>query len=158
MICYPTRGYFKFFTGPRGSYGRGAVIVKVTTEGGVVGWGQSVPSPKWSYETLETTAIVLRDYLGPVLIGHNPLDIDGAHKVMDGALGPGFSTGMPIARAGLDIALHDLAGKLMGQSLSQMWNRPQGGPLTLSWTVNARTLDEAEVIELMKKTKNSKKG
>jgi L-alanine-DL-glutamate epimerase-like enolase superfamily enzyme len=143
---YPTRGYFKFFTGPRGSYGRGAVIVKVTTEDGVVGWGQSVPSPRWSYETLETTAIVLQDYLGPVLIGHDPLDIGGAHKVMDGALGPGFSTGMPIARAGLDIALHDLAGKITGQSLSQMWNRPRGGPLTLSWTVNARTLDEADAI------------
>jgi L-alanine-DL-glutamate epimerase-like enolase superfamily enzyme len=145
-VRYPTRGYFKFFTGPRGSYGRGAVIVKVTANGGVVGWGQSVPSPKWSYETLETTEIVLQDYLGPVLIGRNPLDIDGAHKAMDGALGPGFSTGMPIARSGLDIALHDLAGKLMGRSLSQMWNRPRGGPLTLSWTVNARTLDEADAI------------
>jgi L-alanine-DL-glutamate epimerase-like enolase superfamily enzyme len=53
---------------------------------------------------------------------------------------------MPIARSGLDIALHDLAGKIKGQSLSQMWNRPRGGPVTLSWTVNARTLDEAETV------------
>jgi len=65
---------------------------------------------------------------------------------MDRALAPGFSTAMPIARSGLDIALHDLVGKLKGQSLSQMWNRPRGRPLTLSWTVNARTLDEAEAI------------
>jgi L-alanine-DL-glutamate epimerase-like enolase superfamily enzyme len=65
---------------------------------------------------------------------------------MDLALAPGFSTAMPIARSGLDIALHDLTGKLKGQSLSQMWNRPRGGPLTLSWTVNARTLDEAEEV------------
>ncbi len=145
-VRYPTKGYFKFFTGPRGTYGRGAVIVKITTNGGAIGWGQSIPSPMWSYETLETVTIVLRDYLGPVLIGHDPLDIDGAHKAMDRALAPGFSTAMPIARSGLDIALHDLAGKLRGQSLSQMWNRPKGGPLTLSWTVNARTLNEAEVI------------
>jgi L-alanine-DL-glutamate epimerase-like enolase superfamily enzyme len=27
-----------------------------------------------------------------------------------------------------------------------MWRRPEGGPLTLSWTVNARTLDEAEEV------------
>jgi len=145
-VRYPTKGYFKFFIGPRGTYGRGAVIVKITADGGAIGWGQSIPSPMWSYETLETVTIVLRDYLGPALIGRNPLDIDGAHRAMDRALAPGFSTAMPIARSGLDIALHDLAGKLRGQSLSQMWNRPRGGPLTLSWTVNARTLNEAEAI------------
>ena len=145
-VRYPTKGYFKFFIGPGGKYGRGAVIVKITADNGVIGWGQSIPSPMWSYETLETAKSVLRDYLGPALIGRNPLDIDGAHKAMDLALAPGFSTAMPIARSGLDIALHDLAGKLKGRSLSQMWNRPRGGPLTLSWTVNARTLNEAEEV------------
>ena len=145
-VRYPTRGYFKFFTGPRGTYGRSAVIVKITADGGAIGWGQSIPSPMWSYETLETVTIVLRDYLGPALIGRNALDIDGAHRAMDHALAPGFSTAMPIARSGLDMALHDLVGKLKGQSLSQMWHRPRGGPVKLSWTVNARTLDEAEVV------------
>ena len=145
-VRYPTKGYFKFFIGPRGTYGRGAVIVKIIADNGRFGWGQSIPSPLWSYETLETTTIVLQDYLGPVLIGRDPLDIDGAHKAMDGALAPGFSTAMPIARSGLDMALHDLAGRLKGQSLSQMWDRPRGGPLTLSWTVNARTLEEAEAV------------
>jgi L-alanine-DL-glutamate epimerase-like enolase superfamily enzyme len=145
-VRYPTKGYFKFFTGPRGAYGRGAVLVKIITDNGHAGWGQSIPSPLWSYETPETATVVLRDYLGPALIGRDPLDIDGAHKAMDGALAPGFSTAMPIARSGLDMALHDLAGKLKGQSLSQMWRRPRGGPVKLSWTVNVRTLDEAEAV------------
>jgi L-alanine-DL-glutamate epimerase-like enolase superfamily enzyme len=145
-VRYPTKGYFKFFTGPRGTYGRGAVFVKITADDGAIGWGQSIPSPLWSYETLETATIVLRDYLGPALIGRNPSDIDGAHGAMDRALAPGFSTAMPIARCGLDMALHDLVGKLKGQSLSQMWHRPRGGPVKLSWTVNARTLDEAEAV------------
>ena len=145
-VRYPTKGYFKFFVGPRGTYGRGAVIVKMIADNGKVGWGQSIPSPLWSYETLETATIAMQDYLSPVLIGRDPLDIDGAHTAMDGALAPGFSTAMPIARSGLDMALHDLAGKLQGQSLSQMWDRPRGGPLTLSWTVNARTLEEAEAV------------
>jgi L-alanine-DL-glutamate epimerase-like enolase superfamily enzyme len=145
-VRYPTKGYFKFFVGPDKKYGRGAVIVKITASEGTVGWGQSVPSPMWSYETLETAKVVLRDYLAPALIGHEPLDIDGAHKALDLALAPGFSTAMPIARSGLDMALHDLAGKLEDRSLSQMWQRPRGGPLKLSWTVNARTLDEAEKV------------
>jgi len=144
-VRYPTKGYFKFFVGPGGSYGRGAVIVRITA-GGAVGWGQSIPSPMWSYETLETCAIAMRDYLCPVLKGLNPLDISGAHEAMDRALAPGFSTAMPIARSGLDMALHDLAGRLRNQSLSQMWNRPRGRQLKLSWTVNARTLDEAEKV------------
>ena len=145
-VRYPTEGYFKFFTGPGGAYGRAAVVVKVITDDDAVGWGQSIPSPLWSYETLETVTSVLRDYLGPALIGRNPLDIGGAHRALDRALAPGFSTAMPIARAGLDAALHDLAGRMQNQSLSQMWNRPSGKSVDLSWTVNARTLDEAEAI------------
>jgi L-alanine-DL-glutamate epimerase-like enolase superfamily enzyme len=53
---------------------------------------------------------------------------------------------MPITRAGIDIALHDLTGKLLGKSLAEMWGLPKGGPITLSWTVNARTLDEVDSI------------
>lgn len=142
---YPTVGFFKFFEEPGGVYGRAAVSVKITADNGVVGWGQSVPVARWSYETLDTTTTVLRDYLAPTLIGLDPLDIPAAHKAMDGALAPAFTMGMPLARAGLDLALHDLAGRLTGRSLAQMWGRPRGGPLRLSWTVNARSLDEADL-------------
>jgi L-alanine-DL-glutamate epimerase-like enolase superfamily enzyme len=51
---------------------------------------------------------------------------------------------MPLARAGLDLALHDLLGKLTGQSLTELWGRPAGGPITLSWTVTSSTLAEVE--------------
>jgi muconate cycloisomerase len=112
------------------------VIVKITTNNGIVGWGQALPIAKWSYETLETAAVILKKYFTPVLIGLDPTDIAGAHQAMDKAVAPGFSTGMPISRAGIDLALHDLNGKLLGKSLSQMWGKPAGGPITLSWTVN----------------------
>ncbi len=143
---YPTVGYFKFFEGPGGSYGRAAVILKITADDGTVGWGQSVPVARWSYETLATASIVLCNYLAPTLIGRDPTDIPGAHQAMDKALAPSFTTGMPISRAGLDLALHDLAGKLTGRSLAQMWGRPRGGPLRLSWTINARSLDEVDKL------------
>lgn len=145
-------GYFKFFTGPHGSEGRAAVIVKITANDGTVGWGQSLPIAKWSYETLETTAIVLRDYYAPCLIGHDPADIRGAHRKMDDAVAPGFSTGMPISRSGIDLALHDLTGRLRGKSLAQMWRKPKGRPIALSWTVNVTSLDETgEVVDQGKK-------
>src|SRR5689334_7447017 len=54
-IVYPTIGRFKFFEGPRGEPGgRPAVLVRVAAEDGTVGWGQSVPIPRWSYETIES--------------------------------------------------------------------------------------------------------
>jgi len=144
---YPTVGRFKFFEGPKGApYGRVAVTVKMTADDGTVGWGQSVPSPVWSYETLETAAVTIERYLAPALVGLDPFDITGAHEAMDRVVTPGFSTGMPITKAGLDVALHDLVGKLTGLSLAQLWGRARGGPITLSWTLNPRTLGEVEAL------------
>jgi L-alanine-DL-glutamate epimerase-like enolase superfamily enzyme len=122
------------------------VLVALTSDDGTVGWGQSVPIAKWSYETLETAFLTLRDYYGPGLLGRDPHDLEGAHAQMDAAVAPAFSTGMPITRAGLDLALCDLAGKLQGRSAAEMWGRPRGGPLELSWTVNVRALDDVDDV------------
>lgn len=145
-LRYPLAGYFKFFAGPRGSAGRAAVVIKITADDGTVGWGESIPIAKWSYETLETATIVLRDYFTPVLLGRDPTDIDGALAAMDSVIAPGFTTGMPITRAGVDLALHDLTGKLRGQSLAQMWGRDAGGPITLSWTVNVTKIGDVDEV------------
>ena len=90
-LRYPTVGYFKFLEG-----GRPAVAVKITAEDGTAGWGQSVPIPTWSYETLESVVSTLEKYLAPVLLGRDPFDIAGAHAAMNRAIAPSFSTGMPI--------------------------------------------------------------
>lgn len=141
LTYYPWSGYFKFL---EGSPGHAVVFVKITADEGTVGWGQSLPVPKWSYETPETTLIAIEKYYAPALVGHDPVDIQGAHCVMDRTLAPSFTTGMPISRAGIDIALHDLAGKLTGQSVSEMWDLPAGGPVKLNWTISVRTIDELE--------------
>jgi L-alanine-DL-glutamate epimerase-like enolase superfamily enzyme len=78
-----------------------------------------------------------------VLIGRNPTDFAGAHAAMDKAIAPSYSTGMPIAKAGLDLALHDIAGKLAGKSLPELWNRKPIERIVLSWTVNVRSIEEA---------------
>jgi L-alanine-DL-glutamate epimerase-like enolase superfamily enzyme len=145
-LRYAMTGYFKFFADHAGTAGRAAVIVKVTADDGTVGWGQSVPIAKWSYETLETATFLLHHYYGPALIGHDPRDIAGAHQRMSQVVANGFSTGNPITRAGIDIALHDLAGKANGQSLAEMWGLPKGEPLELSWTVNVTSLEQIESV------------
>lgn len=143
---YPMVGHFKFFTGARGAAGRPAVFLKLTASDGSVGWGQAVPIPKWSYETLETATIVLRDYFAPLLIGKSPADIAGIHKLMDQNIAPAFTTGMPITRAAVDVALWDLLGRIRKQNIAELWGMKPGGRLLLSWTVNPITLDEADAL------------
>jgi L-alanine-DL-glutamate epimerase-like enolase superfamily enzyme len=146
-LLYPTVGRFKFFEGPKGrATGRPAVLVRITADNGVVGWGQSVPVPRWSYETLESAYTTLNRYLAPELIGLDPFDTEAIEAAMSQAIAPSFSTGQPMAKAGLDLALFDLTGRLLGQTPAQRWRRRPRDWLPLSWTVNPRTLDEAEGI------------
>ncbi len=141
-LPYPVTGPFKFLTRPE----RPSVLVKITCEGGATGWGQSVPIPSWSYETPESALNAIERYLGPPLIGANPTDIAGAHEIMNRAIAPSFSTGMPIAKAGIDLALHDLVGRLRQQSLPERWGRKPLRKITLSWTVNTPRLPEVEQL------------
>jgi L-alanine-DL-glutamate epimerase-like enolase superfamily enzyme len=141
-VPYPVSGHFKFFAGGQ----RASVFVKITLEDGRTGWGQSVPVPSWSYETPEGCAHTLRNYLSPVLIGRDPTDIAGAHQAMNRAIAPSFSTGMPITKAGIDLALHDLLGKIAGKSLPELWGRKPLDRITLSWTVNTTDLAEVETL------------
>jgi len=139
-VAYPISGRFKFFNKPV----REAVFVKVTCEGGAAGWGQSVPIPAWSYETVESVVTTLERHLAPILIGGNPFDIASAHQAMNRTIAASFSTGMPIAKAGVDLALHDLAGRLRGQNMPERWGRQSLPRLPLSWTVNPTNLEETE--------------
>lgn len=146
-LVYPTIGRFKFFEGPKGRpSGRAAVLIKITADNGTIGWGQSVPVPKWSYETLETVYSTITQYLAPELIGVDPCDSKTIQSLMKGAIAPSFSTGQPICKAGVDIALCDLCAKLSNQNVAKNWKRKGRDKITLSWTLNPRTLDEIPAL------------
>ncbi len=143
-LRYPTVGRFKFFESPSGPPGRAAVLVKITAEDGTTGWGQSVPVPRWSHETLEGAVSTLELYLAPLLIGMDPMDGDAVHALLNREIAGSFSTGAPITKAGIDLALHDLAGKALGKNVRELWGRTGSEEITLSWTLNPRTLDDLE--------------
>src|SRR6185437_465012 len=130
--------------------GRPSVVVKITADDGTVGWGQCVPSPRWSYETLETVESTIRHYLAPVLLGRDPLDAEPLLAAMHREIAPSFSVGQPICKAGVELALVDLAGKLAKQSAVDLWGDPHNerqdskNQITLSWTLNPRSLDELD--------------
>lgn len=144
-IRYPVVGRFKFFEGAKGQpSGRAAVVVKITADDGSVGWGQSVPIPKWSYETLESVHSTITRYLGPELVGMDPFDVGGIERMMQGTIAPSFSTGQPICKAGIDLALFDLTGKVLKQSAAERWGQKGREKVLLSWTLNPKSLADVE--------------
>ncbi len=145
-VRYPTVMRFKFFEGPTSGGGRPAVLIKITASDGTIGWGESVPIPRWSYETLEGAVSTIEHYLKPILIGRNPFDLEAIHKLMNKEIANGFTTGAPITKAGIDIALHDLMGKVAGLNIAQLWGRTTPDELLLSWTLNPKTLDDLDPL------------
>jgi muconate cycloisomerase len=141
-----TRG-FRFSSGTAGAKGDKAwiVLVKLTDSEGRVGWGEGRPMRQWAYETIETAVSTLRDYLAPAVLGCEVWDRAGLHRRMHAAIGRGPSTGQPVAKAALDIAVHDLCAKIAGVPLCALLGG-SGAPheLPLSWTCTAHTEEEAK--------------
>ncbi|MEJ2011452.1 MAG: o-succinylbenzoate synthase [Anaerolineales bacterium] len=94
---------------------RDCIIIRADC-GGEHGWGECVAGefPGYSYETAGTAWHVLQDFFLPILL-ETPLE---SPKALGSALNA--YKGHPLARAGLEMALWDLQGKLDGQSLQAM--------------------------------------
>jgi L-alanine-DL-glutamate epimerase-like enolase superfamily enzyme len=136
---YAVAGEFKFFKpGPDGHVRRPSILVRLTDETGETGWGQAVPVPTWTYETVETVTTTLEHHLAPVLLGLDAADFAAIHARLHAAIRPAFSVGQPLAKAAVDLACHDLVGRRRGIPAHHLW-APLTGPalpaLTLSWTV-----------------------
>lgn len=150
-VSYPVRGRFKFFPAAgKLPPGRRTVVVRLTDDAGRRGWGQSVPSPRWSYETPESVRTAIDLYLAPELLGVEVEDVATIERRISAAIAPSFSTGMPIAKAALDLALWDLRGCISGKSAREQIAlqfpefSPRNAPVTLSWTINVATISELE--------------
>ena len=115
-VAVPFARGFVLGSGAVGTPGQaGSVIfVKLTTEDGVVGWGEQRALPSWSYETAETIAVVIKRHLEPILLELTPFDVELFHAKANRRLSPAVSNGFPFARAAVDLAMHDAAGRLAG--------------------------------------------
>jgi len=88
-------------------------LVRVYTDAGVAGtgeayWGAGVPE--------------LVDRMRPFIVGENPLDIDRLYEhLVQKMSGEGSVEGVTVtAISGIEVALHDLAGKLLGVPAYQL--------------------------------------
>jgi muconate cycloisomerase len=117
------------------------VLTRVTGNIGVVGWGESTPSPTWSYETVETIYWTIKRYLAPVTVGRPAWDLDGLNRAFDRATMPGISIGQPIAKAGVDEAVHDLLARSLDVPLYRLLGGKRRDRIELGWMVSSDRSD-----------------
>jgi muconate cycloisomerase len=113
-ISLPTRREHKWtgLTEPIGGY----ILIRMTGDDGVVGWGEAPALKDWGGdhgryfgETPGTTKHVVERYLGPAVTGCDVTNIVELNARMDAII-----KGYPYAKAALDLAAHDLAGRSLG--------------------------------------------
>lgn len=92
-----------------------AIIIEATTDAGRTGWGECVALayPDYCYESTAINALVLREYLIPLVLGRELADAQALWEAMSPV------AGHRIAKAGLECAFWDLDAQARGQSLSQ---------------------------------------
>ncbi len=98
------------------------VLVRVRTADGLVGYGEATPLPDWggdfgrrSGETPGTVISMVNDLFAPALLGTDPTAVTAARRRMDSLV-----VGNSYAKCAVDIALHDLWGKSLGQPLYRL--------------------------------------
>ena len=121
-----------------------STFVRIETSDGLVGWGEGCP---WGETYLPAFGGGIRaalDLLAPVLIGENPGDIERLNRAMDRAL-----PGHPYAKAALDAALWDLAGKRAGAPLFELFGGAEGAEDGIAINSSISTGTPEEMVALI---------
>jgi o-succinylbenzoate synthase len=85
------------------------LLVRIEAHGGPVGWGEAASAPTMTGELLEGMAAAVK-YLEPMLLNEPHIQLGSIGLQMDRAL-----LGNASAKAAIDMALHDLVGKIQQQ-------------------------------------------
>ncbi|MFQ3630762.1 mandelate racemase/muconate lactonizing enzyme family protein [Roseiflexus sp.] len=127
--------------------GRGAhvespfVLVKVHTDEGLIGLGEVSCTPIWSGEDQTTAIHCINTYLAPLLIGEDPTAIERLTLRMHRRI-----AGHPFTKAGVEIALWDVLGKIANVPLYRLFGGPVRDAVPTKFSVSGREPDRAAEI------------
>ncbi len=91
---------------------------------------------------METICTTIENYLAPELLGQPADDLPELVAAMNRAIAGSFSTGQPICKSAVELALWDLNARAAGVPLHALWGLPPPGPVPLSWTVSPAAPEE----------------
>lgn len=142
-VALPTRRTHKWagLNEPIGVY----LLVKITGEDGSVGWGEAPALKDWGGdfgryfgESRATAGLVIERYLAPVALGRSPLDIVGLHAAMDAVI-----KGHPYAKAAVEMAAYDLAGRQLGVPVAMLLGGFSRTRIPVTHSIGLIGIDEA---------------
>jgi O-succinylbenzoate synthase len=94
---------------------RDTIIIKLTTDDGIVGWGESAPltEPIYLEETIGTCKHVIKDFLFPIILGklHTPEEFVKATT---------YIRGNRIAKYGIECALWTIQSQIQNLPITQL--------------------------------------
>jgi muconate cycloisomerase len=111
------------------------VLVRIIADDGLVGWGEAAAAPVMTGETLESIVAAVH-FMAPMLHGREAADITGARAAMDARM-----YGNHGAKAAIEIALYDLAGKAAGRPVHALLGAKQRSRLALLGVIGGGDLD-----------------
>jgi len=123
------------------------IVVQLFSDDGLVGIGEGAPRPHISGETIESAFLLIEKYLGPLLIGRDPADIEAIHNEMDQRVELN-----PSAKCAVDLALYDLLGKRFNAPVYDLLGGRTKGSLHINGTCD---LQEPELVsDILKRRVN----
>ena len=109
--------------------GINTVLLEVTTNTGITGWGEAAPWPVFT-GTAEDNATALHVHLRPLLTGADPLQVDvhlnDANKIL---------VGHNEAKAALETALLDIVGRVTGLPVAELVGGRHRGNIPMSFSI-----------------------
>jgi L-alanine-DL-glutamate epimerase-like enolase superfamily enzyme len=112
---YTLRGGPLTLSGGRTVEAEDSTLVKISTDEGLVGWGEECPfSPTYMLAFAEGARAAIH-LMGPALLGADPRQIEQVYARMEGAL-----YGHAYAKSPIDMACWDLLGQAVGLPVSDL--------------------------------------
>ncbi len=128
--------------GGRGSHVESPfVLIKVHTDEGLIGLGEVSCTPIWSGEDQTTAVHCINTYLAPLLIGEDPTAIERLTLRMHRGI-----AGHPFTKAGIEIALWDVLGKIAHVPLYRLFGGPVRDAVPTKFSISGREPDQAAKI------------
>ncbi len=91
------------------------LLVRVGTDGGIEGVGEATVMPRWSGETIWSAKALVDNILAPLVVGHDPLQIDAIDKLLERACAFNWFT-----KAAIEMACWDIAGKAANKPVYEL--------------------------------------
>lgn len=126
-----------YLSGGRAFHSLDATVVKIETDEGVTGWGESTPFGLGYLPAHGKGVRAGIAEMAPFLLGQDPTRVERVNEVMDGVF-PGILS----AKSAIDVACWDIWGKALGLPVSALLGGAHEKPLPLISSVSSGTPEE----------------